>query len=854
VAGVRLVAALGLALLVTTVVGVWRSDAATMPELARPARGRESVPLCSPECEVIVAPTEAGSGFEYEGAGPGGGFTPAELREAYGLPDHGGAGVTVAIVDDVGDPEAEDGLAIYRERFGLPGCTEGNGCFRQVDEHGLPSPRDEWSSWASEISLDLDMVSAACPECNILLVEGAGRAGRVEAIKTAVEMGAAVVTNSWNFGFEKGNPADGAGCSITACVTAAEEEEWDPKLSFPGVPILFSGGDYGYAVRYPAVSPNVISVGGTSLFHEPEGDREWSEEVWSNPGYDEDESGRGTGSGCSRYEPKPTWETDDACPARIENDVAADADPRTPVAVYSDWWEEWRLVGGTSASTPFVAGVEAISSARARELGAAAFWQAGEAGSFFDVTAGNDGSCTPPAADAYWCTAGTGYDAPTGWGTPDGPLLLTGPPVVHTDAADSISTTGATLHGRVDDTGVAGGTECSFQVAAASDPAFASPLRTVPCEPNPVEGSSAVAVSVTLSGLSPHTNYLFRVAGTNAEGGPVNGQARAFETSTEPPEATLESADQLTQTTAELRGFVDNHGAPRGTTCHFEVAHGDDITFQSPFETVPCDPPLVEGEGQTSVAATLTGLSVNASYLYRLVVSSAGGDPPPSPYLMAETLPEAPTVSTGGAGAVGTATAVLHGRVDDEGDLAGSACQFEVAAAGDLEFDSPLTTIPCDPSPVDGEEEVAVSAEVSGLAPATEYRYRVAASNRGGETFGSGRSFTTEALTESPPVRETGPTTPVIVNLPPDEKEIREQHEAEERAQHEAEAHEQQEAEARRASDAASVPTGEGSPPSNRFTLGRVRRRGAVLTVALTLPGAGTIGRSVPGHSRCGSP
>jgi hypothetical protein len=837
-AGARLAVVLCIALLAVTVLRVGRADAATMPELARPARARESTPLCAPECELITAPSEAAGGREYEGTGPGGGFTAQELREAYGLPEHGGAGVTIAVVEDLGDPAAEQGLGIYRETFGLPECTEADGCFRQVNEHGEPTKPRSFTSWAEETSLDLDMVSASCPECNILLVEGSGRAGRVEAIKTAVELGAAAVSNSWNFGFEQGNPANAAACQFGGCISEAEERLWNPKFNFPGVPILFSGGDYGYAVRYPADSPDVISVGGTRLRHEPEGGRGWSEEVWSNPNYEDDEKGRGTGSGCSMYDEKPTWETDPACPNRIENDVSADADPRSPVAVYDDYWEEWVEEGGTSASAPFVAGIEGLSTSSARELGAAAFWRAGEAGTLFDVTSGSDGTCTPPSEDAYWCDAEPGYDAPTGWGTPDGALLIEGPPVVETDAAESVSTVGATLRGRVDDTGVSGGTSCSFQVAATADPAFASPLATVPCEPSLVEGPASVPVSAVLTGLSPHTVYLFRTEGTNAEGGPVFGTTRSFETSAEPPEEFLESPGSITRTTAELRAEVDNKGAPAGTTCVFEVTDGEDVKFERTFENLPCDPGRVEGEGPVPVSAMLTGLSVNTTYLSRLTVTSSGGE---SDWIVDEitTLPEPPTVSTGGAGNVTDATAQLKGRVDDEGDQSGSTCVFQITTPGDGNFDAPVARVPCEPATVMGEEEVAVSSSVSGLAPSTEYLYRVEATNRGGSSFGTGRTFTTEAAPETNdetgPGQGSEPGNPVIITGPLDEAEIKRKAE--------------EEAEKRAAEARGLVPTPAPGPsaPSNRFSIGRALRRGADLTITISVPGAGTI--SVSGGS-----
>jgi subtilase family serine protease len=371
---------------------------------------------------VIVAPPRSAT-VHYPGSGQAGGYTPAELREAYGLPEHGGAGETVAVVAAEGDVRAQSDLKVYRKEFGLPECTKTNKCFKQLNEKG-ESHKPQSTYWYKEISLDLDMVSAACPECHIALLEAGitNERGLLEANEVAVDkLGAVAVSNSWNLGYEAGNPANtGHSCEIKGtdqrCLSSQEEEVDDPFLDHPGTPILFAGGDDAYAVRYPADSQYVISVGGTALRRAANA-RGWSEEVWFEP----ESLGRlGTGSGCSVFEPKPSWQLDTACEKRLDNDVAADGAVETPVAVYA--YGKWEALGGTSAATPFVAGIEALSSSEARARGAETMWLDGARGELNDVTVGHNGVCTPPAEDALFCEAQLGYDGPTGNGTPNGPF------------------------------------------------------------------------------------------------------------------------------------------------------------------------------------------------------------------------------------------------------------------------------------------------------------------------------------------------------------------------------------------------------------------------------------------------
>ncbi len=489
------------------------------------------------ECELIVAPPKAAEvpGYEYEGSAPGGGVSAAELRSAYKLPEHGGAGNIVAIVNGEGDPNAQADLEEYRKSSDLSECTETNGCFEQLNEKGEPH-KPTSTGWSGEISLDLDMVSAACPECHIVLLEAAGEErGLLEADETAVKkIGAVAVSNSWNLGFEANNPANATYCESKGkpyCVSEKEEEEDDLFLDHPGTPILFAGGDYGYAVRYPAVSQYVISVGGTALQKESNS-RGWAEEVWFNSKYGVNKKGRGTGSGCSVYEPKPKFEeeysSDKPCTKNIEEDVAADAAPETGVAVYDSYDGGWAVFGGTSASSPFVAGVEGLSSSYARSLGAETMWLDGAAKELFDVTVGHNGTCTPPTEDEYWCTAGIGYDGPTGNGTPDGEFNVPKHPTVTSVSPNEGPEAGGTSV-TITGTNFSGATAVKFGATEAAKYEASSETSIVATAPSHVAGAVEVTVTTPYgtSGKTSADEYAYRskptVTNVQPDAGPASG-------------------------------------------------------------------------------------------------------------------------------------------------------------------------------------------------------------------------------------------------------------------------------------------------------------------------------------------
>jgi subtilase family serine protease len=231
------------------------------------------------------------------------------------------------------------------------------------------------------------MVSAMCPGCKIVLVEASTSSltNLATAVRTAAAMpGVTAISNSYG-GSETG----------TTGVAASYNQ--------PGKAITVSTGDSGYGVQFPASAPTVIAVGGTHLVRASNA-RGWAETAWS-----------GGGSGCSTVYSKPTWQTDALCGKRMEADVSAIGDPNTGVAVYGPATahaSQWMVFGGTSVAAPLIGGIYGVTGHTPN--GAQSIYA--NAGALNDVTSGSNGSCS----GTYFCTAGTGYDGPTGLGTPNG--------------------------------------------------------------------------------------------------------------------------------------------------------------------------------------------------------------------------------------------------------------------------------------------------------------------------------------------------------------------------------------------------------------------------------------------------
>jgi subtilase family serine protease len=341
------------------------------------------------------------SALRPDAAPTGDGYGPNTLQSAYKLTSAAaadGSGETVAVVDAYNDPDAAANLSTYRQAWGLPACTKASGCFKQVNQNGLTSPLPKaagTTEWDVEESLDIDMVSAICPKCHILLVEATSpsTANLGTAVNSAVKLGAVAVSNSYGGSESTSDPT------------------YDTKYyKHAGVAVTASAGDSDYGVSYPAASQYVTSVGGTSLA-QASNSRGWTETVWDTFIFLE-----GTGSGCSADDAKPSWQKDTGCSKRTDNDVAADADPNTGVAVYDTYSQGgWLEVGGTSASSPMIAAVFALAGKPAAGTYPSSYTYQ-HTSDLFDVTSGYNGICSP----AYLCTAEKGYDGPTGNGTPNG--------------------------------------------------------------------------------------------------------------------------------------------------------------------------------------------------------------------------------------------------------------------------------------------------------------------------------------------------------------------------------------------------------------------------------------------------
>ena len=325
-------------------------------------------------------------------------YAPADLQSMYKLPSATrGKKSTVAIVDAYDDPNLESDLAVYRSNYGLPACTTANGCFQKLNQSGQPGPYPSAdSSWAFELSVDVDMVSAICPNCHITVIEANDSYlnDLASGVDEAVTLGDHVISTSWGGGEFNG------------------ETGYDYYFNNPGYMITVAAGDGAYvaATQYPAVVPWITAVGGTTPVTS-KNTRGWSESVWYFP---QNNPQQGTGSGCSIYETgrKQSWQHDTGCASRMANDVAAVADS---VAGYDTYGASgWYYFFGTSVSSPVVAGVYALAG-NAATLNYAEQSYLKPAG-MWDIKAGTNGTCTT----TYFCKAGPGYDGPTGNGTPHG--------------------------------------------------------------------------------------------------------------------------------------------------------------------------------------------------------------------------------------------------------------------------------------------------------------------------------------------------------------------------------------------------------------------------------------------------
>jgi subtilase family serine protease len=327
------------------------------------------------------------------------GWTPQQLERAYRLPVSRQSHQTIAVSIAYSTPHLAQYLAVYRKQFGLPPCTVASGCLRIVNQHGKVTPAAPsglGSGWDLETTLDVSMISAACPHCKIIVVQATSTldSDLARTDDTAAQLGAEVITNSYG---QREN-----GYIMT----------WRHAYEHPGHMIVASTGDEGFdAANFPSSLQTVTAAGGTELARAHNA-RGFTEQVWNQP----DEFAAGS-SGCSAYVVKPAWQHDAHCPGRTTADISAIA---ADIPIYNKAWGGWLTVGGTSVASPFIAGVYGLAG-NAAHITVRYLYQ--HEPDFFDITKGNNvlfGTAAKTCGNDYLCTAKPGYDAPTGLGTPDG--------------------------------------------------------------------------------------------------------------------------------------------------------------------------------------------------------------------------------------------------------------------------------------------------------------------------------------------------------------------------------------------------------------------------------------------------
>jgi subtilase family serine protease len=545
--------------------------------------------------------------------GNDGAYDPSYLQSAYDVAsasavNGGGAGQTVAIIDAYDDPNVASDLSYYRSFFGLPLCPTGTisssatGCvFEKVDQSGSTAPLPSGnSSWGVEISLDVEMVSAICPKCQILLVEAnsASISDLGTAVDEAVQLSANVVSNSYGSSEYSSEPTDST-----------------HYYDHPGVAIVASSGDSGYGVEFPAASPDVTAVGGTSLTQLTNtGTRDGSETAWS-----------GAGAGCSAYEPKPSWQKDTGCTNRTVADVSAVADPNTGVWVYDSYGNSgWAVYGGTSVAAPIISSFYALAGNHLGSPNFPASYLYNSPSSLYGVTSGSDGAC-----GTYLCNAAdsvvNGYNGPTGLGTPGGSpnslAAFTGPPATLTVPGAPTLNTATPGNMSVSLSWSAplnsGGSPLTgydvYQGASLGGENYNTPLAV-----------ASSSTSVTVTGLTNGTTYYFTVEAVN-----VTGASTASNELSATPllAATAPGAPtKLGATTSPTKGVVLTWTAPSANggsaITSYTVYRGSSSGGETSYASLNC----------TSSTCTYndTGTRHSATYYYEVAAVNAVGTGPRS--------------------------------------------------------------------------------------------------------------------------------------------------------------------------------------------------------------------------------
>lgn len=728
------------------------------------------------------------------------GLGPQQLRNAYFPGEEPRAPAsqpqTIAIVDAYNDLGAEADLKVYDEEFALPACSTTNGCFEQVNQKGergkLPFPSsvqerhaaellcedatalgnereaaceavEEADGWSLEMSLDIEMAHAICQNCHIVLVEAenSGYTSLEAAEGTAVRprggggVGAGEVSNSWGGG---------------------EPPSESEAFNHPGVVITAAGGDSGYlrrktigsGVEYPASSPHVVSVGGTSLKMMGVGGQAWADEsVWG-----------GSGGGCSVNFPAQAWQREvsdfssvgcgtGSQSRRASNDVAADADPYTGVAVYDSVPylspgepprdgspPGWTPLGGTSVASPIVASMFALAGgSHGVAYPAQTPYSHLGSGLLHDVTEGGNGACEGFYGDgcsgsmvplsledcgtgALICNASVGYDGPSGVGTPDGVgAFATARVGVHGAGSPEAPLTEACGELIAATEAKACGT-LNPHVAATVGYRFvynkgSSCLGGRETAPVPEAQHEHSAISAELVGLEPDTEYAYCLIATNTSG-ETEGGAVTFTTGPVAPRkpSTYPAAGIATETVT-LEGRLTAERGP--TSWYFEYAPGSSCNGAEASRTSATQDTHL-GE-PIEVHASVGGLEPGTEYSACLIAKNAAGASAGS-QISFTTEAITPRVLSVLANA-GSSEATIEGHVLPGAQHAKCELEYGPTEAYGIR-------VPCKEG-VGGAADTA-NVHLTGLEPGTEYDYRLLIENSSGPSApGEGKgTFTTQ--------------------------------------------------------------------------------------------------------------
>jgi Bacterial Ig-like domain (group 2) len=516
-------------------------------------------------------------------------YTAVGVRKAYGITAQGDPSRVIAIVDAYDDVNAYAHLSTYRSSMGLPaigncslatltGLTSSSSspCFAKVDQAGGTSYPAANSGWSNEIDLDLQAASAVCPMCSIVLLEAstASFANLATAVTTASNTPHVLaISNSY------GSTGDASGASYPAWDNAAKK----------GFAVMASTGDGGYGASFPASGTYVIAVGGTTLAVDGTTGARTGETAWS-----------GAGSGCSAYNAAGSWQVIAGSPCgtmKAMADLSADADPSSGLQVYTTYngTTGWWIFGGTSLSSPLMGALYAMQGGyNATTLAGPYAWAATTP--YYDVTSGSNGTCSVTVL----CTAGTGWDGPTGRGS----IQLAA--VSQTLTSISVSPSSASI--------LVGATQ---QFAATGLDQNGSPMATQPTFTWAASGGGSISTTGLFTAASAGAPFT-----VTATSGAVAGSASItvtapvadFSLSVAPTSVTIKrgSTATYTVTVTPVNGFTGSvslslTGAPSGSTATFtpNPTAGGSVTLT--IKTAP-------NTGQRNYSLTINGVSGSLSH------------------------------------------------------------------------------------------------------------------------------------------------------------------------------------------------------------------------------------------------